>query len=186
MEDESILEEEQTEKGGVGRPSSNPVSSSKKPSLEKTGTKSDTLTPSSSLEAPSVRMTVGHSASLKSQTSGENGYSTPTGGRRVGSFRRVHSGGSKTNPKLGAQSRQGSNASLRKGSEGVLRVGSGGSVDAHRSKGSVSLFRTVSTGYETDDEGNVYYSTSRPGWGFDQIAMQSDSDSDLEFFDAKG
>ena len=107
--------------------------------------------------------------------------------RRVGSFRRVRSG-TRPNSKIGTQSHPGSDNSMRKGSmeDRILRVGSGGSFDAQRRKASMTVLSTMSTGYESDDEGNVYYSTSRPEWGFDQIAMQSDSDSDLEFFDAKG
>ena len=195
MEDEDKVEEEEGEtSSGSAQPS--------KPSLEQTRTNSDGPTPNSSLETQPVQpiaeqsttttsatRTPKHSklikaASLISQSSGDNGYSTPPRERRVGSIRRVRSGG-RSNPKIGTHSRQGSDISVRKGSEGVLRVGSG-SLDVQRRKSSLSMFRTVSTGYETEDEGNVYYSTSRPEWGFDQIAMQSDSDSDLEFFDAKG
>ena len=195
VEDENTVEEEPEEKGDKEI-----STESSRPGLKQTRTDSDTPTPNSSLEAP----TVGHStstassratkhskltkaASLRSQSSGDNGYNTPTGGeRRVGSFRRVRSG-TRPNSKIGAHSRQGSDISMRKGSSDgrILRVGSG-TFDAQRRKASMTMLRTVSIGYESDDEGNVYYSTSRPEWGFDQIAMQSDSDSDLEFFDAKG
>jgi hypothetical protein len=175
---------------------------SSKPELVKqTRTDSDTPTPNSSVEAPPVGPTTStassraakHSklikaASLRSQSSGDNGYNTPTGGdRRVGSFRRVRSG-TRPNSKIGAHSHPGSDNSMRKGpaDDRILRVGSGGSFDAQRRKASMTVLQTVSMGYESDDEGNMYYSTPRPEWGFDQIAMHSDSDSDLEFFDAKG
>ena len=122
--------------------------------------------------------------SLISQNSGENGYSTPPGERRLvgGSFRRVRSGGKRPVSMVTSHSLQSSESGSRKGSEANLRLG--GSLDTRKT--SLTVYRTVSIGYETEDEGNVYYSTSRPGWGFDQIAMDSDSDSELEFFDAKG
>ena len=37
---------------------------------------------------------------------------------------------------------------------------------------------------DSDDEDSMY--STRPEWALDQIAMESDSGSDLEFFDAKG
>lgn len=196
VEEENTVEEEPEKEEEDGEKEA-PTDSSR---LKQSRTDSDTPTPNSSLEAPSVGLasstsssrTAKHSkltkaVSLRSQGSGDNGYNTPTGGeRRVGSFRRVLSG-TRPNTKIGPHSHQGSDSSMGKGSSGgrILRVGSG-SLDAQRRKASMTVLRTVSMGYESDDEGNVYYSTSRPEWGFDQIAMQSDSDSDLEFFDAKG
>ena len=126
---------------------------------------------------------VSREASLKSQNSMDNGYSTPPGERMVGSFKRVRSG-TRPGSMTGNHSRQSSDISVRKTSDGNLLMGS--SLEVQRRKSSLTVYRTISTGYETEDEGNIYYSTSRPEWGFDQIAMQSDSDSDLEFFDAKG
>ena len=197
VEDENTVEEEpEEEEAEREKETSDGGAESSKPALKQTRTDSDTPpTPTSSLEAPPMGQTTSsraakHSkltkaASLRSQSSGDNGYNTPIGGeRRVGSIRRVRSN-TRPNSKIGAHSRQGSDISTRKASDGILRVGSG-SLDAQRRKGSMTMFRTTSMGYESDDEGNVYYSTARPEWGFDQIAMQSDSDSDLEFFDAKG
>ena len=198
LEDENTVKEEPEEEGEEKVTSTE----SPRPGLKQGRTDSDTPTPNSSLEARSViahasssptssraakHSKLSKAASLRSQSSGDNGYNTPTGGeRRVGSFRRVRSG-ARPNSKMAAHSHQGSDINMRKGSsdDRIMRVGSG-SFDAQRRKASMTVLRTVSIGYESDDEGNVYYSTSRPEWGFDQIAMQSDSDSDLEFFDAKG
>lgn len=105
---------------------------------------------------------------------------------RVGSFRRVRSGtrpGSKAGSHAQQQSVDGAAVGKRNSSDPSFKVG--GSLDVPRRQSSLSVFRSTSLGYE-DDDGNVYYSTARPEWGFDQIAMESDSESDLEFFDAKG
>ena len=122
---------------------------------------------------------VGREASRKSLSSVE--FSTSFGDKRVGSF------SSGTRSRVGSKislSRQGSESGTKRLSQANLKVST--SFDYQHKRTSLAVYRTVSMGYETEDEGNVYYSVSRPEWGFDQIAMDSDSESDLEYFDAKG
>lgn len=188
-----VAEEGEEEQGGEkveeeGEPETVAAEESSKLTNEPSRT-SDNLTPNSLPEtAPKSNRAPKHTkvsraASHKSQVSVD--YNTPPEEIRVGSFRRVRSG---TRPVVGSKvnslSRQGSGGGAKRVSEPNLRVG--GSLDLQRRKSNLSVHRSVSAGYETDDEGNMYYSTSRPEWGFDQIAMHSDDDSDLEFFDAKG
>ena len=126
---------------------------------------------------------VGREASHKIQALVER--STPPEKRKV---MRVSSG-SGTRLGLGSKvsslSRQGSAENgAKRLSKAKLRVST--SFDYQHKRTSLAVYRTVSTGYETEEEGNMYYSISRPEWGFDQIAMESDNESELDFFDAKG
>lgn len=123
---------------------------------------------------------VGREASHKSQAS--VAYSTPPEERKVVT---VSSGAQLgLGSKVSSLSRQGSESGIKKLSKTKLIVST--STDYQHKRTSLAVYKTVSTGYETEEEGNVYYSISRPEWGFDQIAMESDDESDLEFFDAKG
>lgn len=166
--------------------SSNHIVESNTPGKDKT-----VITPNSLLEATAQQTTKTSShakltkkMSLRSQSSfDKSSYNTSPRETRIGSFRRVKSG-TRPSSKVASLSRQGSDSSSRKSSDPNLRVSS--SLDIQQKRSSLTVFRTMSTGYVSDDEGHVYYSTSRPEWGFDQIAMDTDSDSDLEFFDAKG
>ena len=141
-------------------------------------------TPNSALEASTrtaKHQKVTRETSQKSQASGN---ASPRD-IRVGSFRRVRSG-TRPSSKTSSHTHQQSTDSAGVGKSISFEPGfSTGTLDIPRRHSSLSVFRSTSLGYE-DDEGNVYYSSARPEWGFDQIAMESDSESDLEFFDAKG
>lgn len=112
--------------------------------------------------------------SLTMQSSIEGGHQWE---RRISSRRLKRDRGSVRSTRSGTAMRR-----ISSGNTDGPRKGSGTEIGELPHSQAGSLLH-MSQYHDSDDES--MYST-RPEWGLDQIAMPSDSDSELEFFDAKG